>query len=239
MLVNLFLAKGVAGLLHLSIGIKKQLIGSFLSGIYISLCITTSNVILCSWPVYIATTIMNALLYFGISKSARAGAVAFTLLYLALGGVCISRQAVASLLIGSLGIGVICILVSVGRCQKYIRVRFRYHFRDYELCALLDTGNMLKDPVSGQPVLIVAADVAQQLTGLSTDQLRSPIDSIGLVSGARLIPYKTIGQSSVFLLGISVDFVDIDGWRGSGTVALSPELFGSKGTFQALTGGYI
>ena len=75
--------------------------------------------------------------------------------------------------------------------------------------------------------------------GLSIEQLRSPIESLELLSCTRLIPYKTIGHSDVFLLGLVVPHIEMGTWQGSGIIGLSPETFGSKGTFQALAGGHV
>ena len=51
--------------------------------------------------------------------------------------------------------------------------------RKKELTALLDTGNHLKDPISGKPVSIVSASEAGDLFQ-------------GQV-GVRLVPFKTVG----------------------------------------------
>ena len=238
-LVNLLLAKAVGRLLRISLDFKRQLLGSLQAGLYVFACLITNSKVLCSWLLYITNTLLTAFLYFGRSKRARPAIASFILLYLALGGICIGRQAVLSLLIGTAGIGLIGFLVNFGYGKQYVHVKFKYNFRDYELDAMLDTGNMLKDPISGHPVLIVAADVAQELTGLSAEQLRSPIEAIPYLAGSRLIPYKTIGQSGVFLLGIYAQHLEMDGWQGSGVIALSPEFFGSRSTYQALTGGVL
>ena len=108
-----------------------------------------------------------------------------------------------------------------------------------KISALLDTGNLLKDPLSGCPVLIVSADIAQKMTGLSVSQLKTPLDSIGLLPGLRLIPYNTVGQAGLFFLGLYISNLKVGGWQGNGIIALSPELFGSAESYQALTGGYV
>ena len=239
LLVNLFLAKAVATLLRIPLKFKRQIIGSVVSGIYIFLCMITDSKILCSWYFYLANTILTAWLFFGGKKRCITGIVAFIMLYLALGGICIGREAVMSLIIGTTGICFIGFLVNFGYGREYLHVKFKYNSQYYELEAMRDTGNMLKDPITGQPVLIVAANIAQELTGLSADQLRSPIEAVSVLAGSRLIPYKTIGQSGSFLLGSYVQFLEIDGWQGSGVIAFSPEIFGSKGTYQALMGGTL
>lgn len=238
-LVNILLIKGVAGLLRVSVNIVELVISALIAGGYVLVCLTTKNSSICSVPVYLLTVFLTAFVSFGAQKRCWSGVFSFILLYLSLGGVCIEKHAIISLIIGAVGIVIVALIVSLHRNRAYVKVRLQYNYRDYEFCALLDTGNLLKDPVSGYPVLIVAADIAQEMTGLSIRQLRSPVDSIKELPGARLIPYKTVGQSGAFLLGIYIPHLKIGSWQGRGVVAFSPELFGSKGTYQALTGGYV
>ena len=46
----------------------------------------------------------------------------------------------------------------------YVPVELTYGDKLLRLTALCDTGNTLRDPVTGSPVLVVGAEVAQQLT---------------------------------------------------------------------------
>ena len=57
--------------------------------------------------------------------------------------------------------------------------------------------------------------------------------------GLRLIPYKTIGQSDGFLLGMRIASAQVGDWKGGLLVALAPEEFNCEGKFQALTGGVV
>ncbi len=239
MVVNLLLLKGVAGLLRVSVGMIELLIGTMIAGGYVFTCLITKNSMLCSVPVYLLTVFLTAFVSFGAKKRCWTGVFAFVLLYLSLGGVCIRRQAVLSLVIGAAGILIAAYIASSHRGREYVHVNLQYDDREFEFYALLDTGNLLKDPVSGCPVLVVSADIARKITGLSIQQLRLPIDSINVLPGSRLIPYKTIGQSGSFLLGLYVPHLKVGQWQGSGVIALSPETFGSKGTYQALAGGYV
>ena len=163
----------------------------------------------------------------------------FALLYLALGGAGIEQKGLLSLSIGAVGILAVVFVGSLRPGREYVQVKLRYNCREYSFLALLDTGNFLKDPITGRPVLIIGADIAQEMTGLTVKQLSSPVDSVSLLPGARLIPYKTAGASGVFFLGLYVQNLKVGAWQGSGVIALSPETLGSKGTYQALTGGYV
>lgn len=180
---------------------------------------------------------------FGITKSAlRRGAV-FWLLRMALSGVVMGMET-DSLWALVLAAGGICLLCAVGlrrgiAAQQYVPVELCYGGRRLKLTALRDTGNTLFDPLTGQSVLVVGADAAQILTGLTREQLRQPVESIGILPGLRLIPYKTIGKESGFLLGLRLGQVQIGSRRGSRVVAFAPEQLSSEGAYQALTGGTV
>ena len=238
-LVNVLLLKGVSGLLRISLNYIDIFAGAAVSGIYVLLCMITENLYFSSVPMYILSVLLTSFLSFGLRKRYWTGMFCFMLLYLALGGVCVEKKELLSLTIGTVGILLVVYLMPSGRNREYLPVRLRYNSRDYRFLALLDTGNFLKDPITGGPVLIVGADIAQEMTGLTAKQLRAPVESLSLLPGSRLIPYKTAGISGLFFLGLYVQNLKVGPWKGSGVIALSPELFGSKETYQALTGGYV
>jgi len=105
-----------------------------------------------------------------------------------------------------------------------------------EIRALLDTGNTLRDPVTGQAVLVVGADTALELLGLTRSQLEDPLGSVGALPGLRLVPYHSVGAKS-FLLAMKLKNVKIGAWQGSTLVAFAPEGLSAEGAYQALTGG--
>lgn len=115
------------------------------------------------------------------------------------------------------------------------------HHNGNTICvtALRDTGNTLKDPITGQPVLIVGADVANSLVGLTATQLRDPVGTMQktTVTGLRLIPFHTVNSSGGMLLAMKIEQVRIGTWKGSCLVAFAPEGLGKNSRYQALTGG--
>ena len=97
-------------------------------------------------------------------------------------------------------------------------------------------GNTLRDPITGEPVLVVAGSVGQRLTGLTEDQLRTPLETLARrpIPGLRLIPYRAVGQSGGMLLGVRMDKVSVGSRQGSAIVAFAPEGLGGEGLYQAL-----
>ena len=86
----------------------------------------------------------------------------------------------------------------------------------WKLKALIDTGNFLKDPVSGLPAAVISQSAGRMI-----------IQEIGRESDSRycLIPYRTIGEHGV-LYGLRVDNVTAgDSDLGKMVIAFSEEDF--------------
>lgn len=104
--------------------------------------------------------------------------------------------------------------------------------------ALRDTGNTLRDPVSGEPVTVVGGKTARLLSGLTASQLADPVSAMAALKrqDLRLIPYRTVGKASGMLLAKRFNDVRIGGRRGSGIIAFAAEGLDEE-TCQALVGG--
>ena len=105
------------------------------------------------------------------------------------------------------------------------------------LTALLDTGNELHDPITGEPVLVIGREPAQELTGLTGEQLRHPLDTLAQWKkpGLRLIPYRAVGAENGLLLAMKFPVVQVGGRKGPGIVAFAAESFGKD--YQGIAGG--
>lgn len=130
-----------------------------------------------------------------------------------------------------------------------IPVRIQLSGRLVELAALADTGCSLRDPMTGQPVLIAAASrleplwPAWQAPLLSPRALRDPTGALERLHAAgrdglrfQLLPYTAVGVSGNLLLAFRSDCT----WVGKRAypqllVALSPNELGEE--FAALWGG--
>ncbi len=119
--------------------------------------------------------------------------------------------------------------------------------RRVELVALHDTGNALRDGVTGQGVLVVSAQAVEGLwpwtaaPWLTGAMLRNPIALMPTLSAhapqlrLRLIPYQAVGVNGGFLLGVVCDGATIAGRNYPQLLlALSPTSLGSG--YSALWG---
>ena len=105
--------------------------------------------------------------------------------------------------------------------------------------ALKDTGNLLRDPLTGEQVLVAGADVGMKLLDLTEEQLRAPLETMasGVISGMRLIPYHAVGQPCGMLLAVRFCDAKIGKNVAQPLVAFAPDRIGQGAMYQMLTGG--
>ncbi len=144
-------------------------------------------------------------------------------------------------LTGAVGIFFLCIKLMQHNREGSDLMPVELNYQNERVCiwALRDTGNTLKDPISGNPVLVVGPKVAARLLGLTQKQLDNPVEAVGDMPGLRLIPYHTVGKENGLLLGIRLPNIKIGKWQGSCVVAFAPCGLGHRQAYQALTGGNI
>ncbi|MBQ8358288.1 MAG: sigma-E processing peptidase SpoIIGA [Oscillospiraceae bacterium] len=182
---------------------------------------------------------------FGWNRSAVRRGVLMILLSMSLGGIaiCIGKGGFWGILASAGAMLVLCTMGFYGGAGKrtHVPVELIYGGKRYRMTALQDTGNTLKDPLTGQQILVAGPEIAWDVLGLTPGQLADPVQTMaqGLIPGLRLIPYRAVGQSCGMLLAIRFDSVKIAGAEGGRLVAFSPNSFGSGSAYQALTGGEI
>lgn len=180
---------------------------------------------------------------FGVSFSALKRGALFLLLSLAMSGIAlhVGQENLLSILLCAL----LCLLLSLisfgGQAggQEYIPLQIALGDKSASLIALKDTGNTLRDPLTGEPVLVISASIAGKLTGLTQQQLKDPLQTLSsrILPGLRLIPYHSIGNAGGFLLAKRFEDVVIAGKRKSTLVAFAAEGLGNGEFYQALAGG--
>lgn len=179
---------------------------------------------------------------FGLNRGTVKRAGIFLLLSTALGGLALSfgRGAWDSLTLAAAGIWFAC-RAAFGEGSRYVPLELDYGGNSLRLTALRDSGNTLRDPVTGEQVLVLSPEAAGYLTGLTVEQLRRPLETMTcrVLPGLRLIPYRAVGTSGGFLLGLRFENARIGGKRRSVIAAFAPEGLGKDDRFQALAGGML
>lgn len=181
-------------------------------------------------------------LAFGFGRLTLYRGCVYLLLSAAIGGLSSGMEwkELWTLLAGAYCLCIVCVFVSGGGTgETTVPVEVSYGGKKLCLTALRDTGNTLRDPLTGNPVLVIGADSAVKLTGLSMQQLKNPAETLctGNIPGLRLIPYKTICNGGGMLLALKLKNVRIGTWRGNSLVAFAPETIGNG--YEALMGGQV
>lgn len=243
--VDLLLLLGTWALSGVPPKIGRTILAAALGGVYGAACLHTGfrflgNVL---WRV-VALGLMGWIC-FGISKAGLRHTILFAVLSLALGGVAagFGKGSFFELLGSGAAIWLLCKFGFGGKAgpKTYTRISLELEGKKEEVLALYDTGNTLKDPVTGEQVLVVGAPVALKLLGLTQRQLEQPIETLSSskITGLRLIPYRSVGNCAGMLLGIRVHNARIGNRQESMIVAFAPSGLDPEGTFQALMGGSI
>lgn len=240
-LVNVFLLMASAKLCNFSVRRHKILLAVFLNVLFaFGTYFIKPNSVTCNllWVLLLLFLAVNT---FGFQKdSVVPGAIfiSMSILYdIAISG--LIEQKIWSLMLLAACVLFVLFRVRSRDCNKFVPVEIKYKGVKNSFTALYDTGNLLCDPVTGNAVLIVAGEVAQQLTGLTRQQLLNPVDTIQkcAIPGLQLLPYSTIGQPHGLLLAMRFRDIKIGKKRSSGLVAFAPDAFFSDCKYQALTGG--
>jgi len=188
---------------------------------------------------------LMAVLAFGWNRSTVKRTGIFLLLSMALGGIALSlgRGDLSALVLAAIVVWLLChVCFGNGSSgQEYVPVTITYGGKTVRLLALRDTGNTLRDPITGEQVLILSDTAAWQLTGLTPEALKSPLETLTKrpLPGLRLIPYRAVGQDHAMLLAMRFDHVKIGSREQKALVAFAPEGLGKGSMYQALAGGTL
>ena len=160
------------------------------------------------------------------------GGCAFFLIYFAkpqdvINGTLIGTYPVKIIAFGGL-MGIVLIKYSFkfvkGRINKkdmFCDVKISFDEKNIKLKAIIDTGNMLKDPISLKPIVVVQKDM---LYGIIQKEILDNLEKIvggdkeneeiiqinnKYISKFRIIPFTSIGKQNGLLLGFKVDKIII------------------------------
>lgn len=239
-LVDFLLMMGVSWLAEIRFHWVRGGIGVVLGGVYSVLCFLSGLSVLRSCLWHGIVVLMISAIVFGIDKSAWHPCLTYFGLRIAMDAVASCEGGVQCWFWATVlwSVWLFCIRGQTG-VGRLVSIELNWQNQKTKIKGFVDTGNQLRDPISGKRVMVVGADVAERLTGLNATQLKHPVDSMGLIPGLRLIPYKSVGQTGGMLLALQLKNTKIGVWRGSTLVAFAPQVLDEQGKFQALIGGTI
>ena len=225
-------------------GIGRCLLAAVFGGLYSGICLFPEFRFLGNSLWRMVSLALMALLAFGFHISVLQRTGVFVILSMALGGLALSfgKGSLAPVLLCSGILWLLCILgfPEPHGAGSYEQVAIRHEGKTVRMLALRDTGNTLRDPVTGEPVMVVSGQIAQKLTGLTEAQLRAPVETMTrrALPGLRLIPFRSIGGGGL-LLAARFPEVTIGNRTGAAIVAFAAEGLGNGEIYQALTGGTL
>ena len=98
--------------------------------------------------------------------------------------------------------------------NMYCKLKIRILGKEVQSIAILDTGNLLKEPITKMPVIIVEAELLKEVMPLNIiEHLQEIMDGEGryipseLINRIRLIPFTSLGKQNGMLVGIKADEV--------------------------------
>ncbi|MBQ7800761.1 MAG: sigma-E processing peptidase SpoIIGA [Oscillospiraceae bacterium] len=244
-LVDFLLILGTNRLAGYPPGAGRGALAAALGGIYAGLCLVPGFAFLGNRLWRLVSLTGMAVLAFGWNRSALQRGAVFVLLSMALGGIALGmgNGTFWMLLVSAGAVWLLCRASFRGNLggREYVPVELTWQERTLSLIALRDTGNTLRDPLTGEQVLVAGADVARELLGLSEHQLLHPVETLasGVLPGMRLVPYRAVGQPGGMLLAVRFPRVKVGNYTGNYLVAFAPQVLGRGEVYRMLTGGVV
>ncbi len=131
---------------------------------------------------------------------------------------------------------------------ELMKICIGLHGKEKEILALHDTGNTLRDPVRGQPVLVIEQTALQDFWDCQTAEILQEkcsaeekiarLHGAGLGGGFTLLPFRSVGTRSGLLPALRSDWIRVGRaeYRGA-WIALIDHSVSDGGAYQALWGG--
>lgn len=218
----------------------RLLTGAVLGGLYAGACMVRGFTFLGRGLWRLGLPALVGCVTFGLSRRGLRRTGIFLVLGMALGGVAASfgRGDIRGLLLAAGLIWILCAMGFDGTAgsARMVPLEITRAGKTLRLTALVDTGNRLRDPITGEGVLVIDCAAAQALTGLTPGELEKPMEQLGRLPGSRLIPYHSVGHSG-FLLAARVQDVTLNNQKRARVVAFAPGGIGGGEGYRALTGG--
>ena len=242
-LVDFLLLVGTNRIAGYPNGIKNCLLSGLLGGIYAGACMIPGFYFLGNVLWRMICLVLMGGIAFGWNRSGIQRGAVFLLLSMALGGIAMGLNTKSFWMLIGAGalVFLLCRMGFRGGQKGYVPIELSWGDRRINLIALRDTGNNLRDPISGESVLVAGADVAEKLLGLTSWQLAHPVATLasGAVPGVRLIPYHAVGQPGGLLVALRFQGAKIGNTYANPLVAFAPEVLARGEVYQMLTGGAI
>lgn len=241
--VDFLLLLGTNRLAGFPPGYGRSAAASVLGAVYAGACILPGFDFLGNGLWRIIFLGLMGMVAFGFHVSAWKRTGIFILLSLAMGGMAVELKGSSILILSAAaaGIWLLC-RIGFGRGvggREFIPITVSHGDKTASVIALKDTGNNLRDPITGEQVLVFGPEAAGKLLALTREQLIRPMQTMVENPGAglRLVPCTSVGNAGSMLLAKRFSCVKIGDRATNALVAFAPERIGVGDVYQALAGG--
>lgn len=263
--VNVLLLHAACLFAGKQVGFGRLVLAGSLGGLYAVLAALPQYAWLSFWPGKLACAVGMLLAAFGLSHQTLRLGLWFAILSAAFAGIVLILTGLFGVEVYMLGgtavypisVPALTLTAGISYCavclflKNFGKQSAASDLRPVTIClagqkhrftALVDTGNLLRDPLTGKPVFVLdAAYVGTLVPFLQDRALEHPTELFAQLAsgipGLRLVPYRAVGVPSGMLLAVKSDWVILGKKRLPGvTVAFSPSPV-SGGEYQVIAGG--
>lgn len=232
-LVDLCLVLGVNRISGHPPGLGRAAAAAVLGGSYAGVCLLPGFRFLANGLWRAVSLGLMGWTAFGAGRSGWQRSMLFVLLSMALGGLAVCADAGGwGIAVCAVGLAALSRMGLRGLGRQLIPVAVTYRGKTVRLLALVDTGNALRDPITGESVTVLSPEIGERL-GIAKEVLREPARN--MEPGIRLIPARTVGGGGL-LAAVRCERITAGGTDAGCIAAFARECFGD-GEYQALIGG--
>lgn len=144
------------------------------------------------------------------------------------------------------------IKTKLSKKSLFCNVKININKKQVETVAMIDTGNLLKDPISNTPVIVVEhsllydilpKQILNNLEKILGGELENIPEDVKekYISKLKVIPFSSLGRQNGMLLGIKADEINIESEDGNITkdniiVGIYDKSLTKRGEYRALVG---
>lgn len=136
--------------------------------------------------------------------------------------------------------------------DMYCKIKFKLNGKEVETKAMIDTGNLVKEPITNTPVIIVESSLLydvlpkeilnnlDNILGGNLDEIPEEIQN-EYIAKLRCIPFTSLGKQNGMLVGIKVEEVEIENEEESKLsnnviIGIYDKSLTKRGEYRALVG---
>lgn len=220
------------------------------------IAVSVLMILIAYWPKDLKSFIRQILIFYSIAFFL--GGSILSIFYLSNknvgvnNGVLILNRLTSRYLILGIIIGIIMVKVAFDFVDRYYYMKNKTidlgivnNDINKRLRALIDTGNCLKDPITGNPIVVVDMEYILDLIPnevLDIVKNKKDISNINnneIIKRLRVIPYNALGVENGILMGYKVDLIYVYNKKNVGIIqnpilALYDKHLSSRGDYQAI-----